>query len=47
MIMEYYTTHQLPDYCDLVNWLRIKYGRGILQEDGDASHGKIRSKEDE
>ena len=47
MTMEYYTKHQLPDYCERVNWLRIMYGRGIPQEDGDSSHGKIRSKEDE
>ena len=47
MTMEYYTTHQLPDYCKLVNWLRITQGCGILQEDGDKSHGIIRSKEDE
>ena len=46
MTMEYYTQHQLPDYCERVNWLRLRYGRGILQEDGDSSHGKIRSKED-
>ena len=44
--MEYYTRHQLPDYCDSVNRLRIIYGRGILQEDRDSSHGIIRSKED-
>ena len=44
--MEYYTAHQLPDYCDSVNWLRIMYGRGILQEDGDSSHGIKKSKED-
>ena len=46
MTMEYYTKHQLPDYYERVNWLRIMYGCGILQEDGDSSHGKIRSKED-
>ena len=46
IIMDYYTSHQLPDYCDSVNWLRVIYGRGILQEDGDLSHGKKQSKED-
>ena len=46
MTMEYYTNHQLPDYCERVNWLRLMYGRGILQEDSDTSHGIIRSKED-
>lgn len=47
MTMEYYTGHQLPGYCERVRWLRTTYGRGILQEDGDSSHGKIRSKEDQ
>ena len=47
MTMEYYTKHQLLDYCERVNWLRIMCERGIPQEDGDSSHEKIRSKEDE
>lgn len=47
MTMEYCTTHQLPDYCESVNWLQVTYGQGVLQEDGDKSHGTIRSKEDE
>lgn len=47
MKMEYYTQNILPEYVQNVGWLRIEFGRGILQEDGDSSHGIVRSQKDQ
>lgn len=39
MTNKYYTESILPGLCDQAEMMRKKYGRGILQEDNDSSHG--------
>ena len=36
----YYTEKILPHYCEAVIRIREKYGKGLLQEDGDPSLAK-------
>lgn len=40
MTQNYYVDKLLPGHIEKVHELRLKYGQGILMEDGDPSHGK-------
>ena len=39
MTGQYYTDRLLAGYCDAVIMIKQEHGKGLLQEDGDPSHG--------